>query len=328
MSIDWTAYNARLNIEGTTNRERNINRFKDNVNRKIQNSPSYKSVKIDDIDRNLVINSGTKPYYKSITSIPNEVFYSGQIVDYANSKYLIKEADSDTELYVDGIMQECDYLLKWQDESGNIIERWCITESNENEGVDENKVMKLGNGQLKVILPYDSETIKIRRDKRFYIDNNITDPIPYAVTNPSTTSNVRNGHGYLTFVVSEDRTNTETDRPDLMLCDYITPTTPPTPPDETIVLFAHISYSGSPTIRIGGYGKTFNATLTDTSGTETTMTAIWTIEPNNYVTYTQNGNSLLVTCDNEDLDGEIVTLSVMDEYSGYSTSIEVTLSVF
>lgn len=55
---------------------------------------------------------------------------------------------------------------------------------------------------------------------------------------------------------------------------------------------------------------------------------IWTITPNDYVTTSQNGNSLLVKCDDEDLDGETITISVKDNYSGFTTSVEVTLSVF
>ena len=58
------------------------------------------------------------------------------------------------------------------------------------------------------------------------------------------------------------------------------------------------------------------------------MTAIWTVTPNDYVTTSQDGNSLLVKCNNEDLDGEAITISVKDNYSGFSTSIEITLSVF
>ena len=303
-------YTARINLHGTTDRERTINRAKIDLTNRLPRNGSYKSVKIDGVDSNLIIDSGTRKYDKNITSMPGKVFYSGQIVDFANSKYLIEEADSDDELYVDGTMRECTYLLKWQDASGNIIQRWCITESNGSIGVDGNKIVELGNGQMNVILPYDSETIKIRTNKRFYIDNNLENPTPYMVTNPSTTSHVHNGHGYLTFVVSEQVTLPEKDRPDLMLCDYIAPTVTPTPqPDESAISII----TGSNTLKIG-YEKSYSVTFKDTAGNVLTgVNFTWNVvsDFDSAITKTINGQSITLKVSDNQYVGKTITLQVI-----------------
>ena len=314
-------YTARINLHGTTDRERALNIAKIDLSNRLPRNPSYKLIKIDGIDSSLIIDSESNVHYKAIKSMPNKVFYAGQIVDFANSKYLITEADSDGELYVDGKMEECNYLLKWQDASGNIIERWCITESDESLGVDGNRTVPLGDGKMNIIIPYDSETIKIRKDKRFYIDNNLTDPIPYKVTNASTTSNVRNGHGYLTFVVSEGQTIPEKDRPDLMLCNYISPTVTPTPSQDESVISSFIT--GVTTLKIG-YAKTYTVAFTDASGnTLTDVSFTWNVvsDFDSAITKTISGQSITLKVSDDTYVGKTITLQVVIDGTVNSSAV-------
>lgn len=237
---------------------------------------------------------------------------TGMLVLYDNAYWMITGYPGNNKSYEKAVMKICNYLLKWQDAFGNIIERWCITESDESLGVDGNRTVPLGDGKMNIIIPYDSETIKIRKDKRFYIDNNLADPIPYKVTNASTTSNVRNGHGYLTFVVSEGQTIPEKDRPDLMLCDYISPTVTPTPaPDERLI---SSTITGITTLKIG-YAKTYTVAFTDASGNALTD-----------VNFTWNVVSDFDSAITKTISGQSITLKVSDDtYVGKTIALQVVI---
>ena len=44
MEIDWELYNKRLNINGSTKRERDLNKLQDDITRKSIDSLSYKTI--------------------------------------------------------------------------------------------------------------------------------------------------------------------------------------------------------------------------------------------------------------------------------------------
>src|SRR5574344_513413 len=334
MSINWDIYNKRLNTNGSTERDRQLERLKTNIEHHAPHSLSYKSILLNGEPCNLIINTGTQPYYKEFETLPGQSINIGDYVDFANKKWLVTTADADDEVYIDGRLEECNWLLKWQNETGEIIERWAVimSASKYNDGTSGNNVIVLGSDQLSIKIPVDEESLKLKKSmsKKFFIDNDSTNPTAYELTGTGNVPDTYGGHGVTSWIVKECAYSPTADDLKYGVCNYITPTTPsqPTNPDETVDLFAHITYAGSDNIRIGGNGKTFTASLTDANGTEDTMTAIWTITPNNYVTTSQDGNSILVKCEDEDLDGETITISVTDEHSGFYTSVEITLSVF
>ena len=65
-------YTARINLHGTTQRERMVNRTKANLQNKVVDSLSYKTIKLNGIETQLVINEGTQPYYKEFESMPGQ----------------------------------------------------------------------------------------------------------------------------------------------------------------------------------------------------------------------------------------------------------------
>lgn len=277
MAIDIEHYLKIQNMYNCTDvRDSQKYEAKLNLNNDFNNTLDAYSVLIGGIEQDLTIIKTQDLSIKKIKSRPDEYFYSGQIVEWANAFWLIEEFDSNTDLLTYGKMHECNYLLKWQNSSGEIIERYCIESRISTVGIDENKVIQLGSSQSKILLPYDSETIKLRVGKRLYIDNNVENPTPYVITLSNTTSYVKNGHGYLEFMVKETQTNKDTDRPDLMLCDYISST--PTPdPEPTTKPYAATITCTKKEIASGSY-RTFKAVFKDALGNiVNTLTAKWTI---------------------------------------------------
>ena len=57
-------YTARINLHGTTQRERMVNRTRLNLQNKVVDSLSYKTIKLNGVETQLIINEGTQPYYK------------------------------------------------------------------------------------------------------------------------------------------------------------------------------------------------------------------------------------------------------------------------
>lgn len=289
-------YKSRLHQRGNTTRERELYYEKRYLKERAIESLSCKDVLINGVAQKLVIDDGTLPYYKDIKSLPDEYFEAGNYVQLDTSMWLIVSCDWDKEVYTYGKMQQCNYYLKWQNASGDVIERWSVvlSASKYNNGEKYNNVIVVGSNQLMVYLPIDSETLKLKADKRLFVDFNTDSPKCYDVTRVDTVTMsfdgvaepVYDGKGCILLVLTETEANPDTDRIDLMLCDYFTPNQPTSP----IV----IKYSGEPQIRIGGR-KTFSVD-SETAMTFSLIVAdVWSDK----ITMTQTGNQCVVRCAND-----------------------------
>jgi len=262
----------------------------------LYNSDMSNEKEIQCVIQDKLSNSQTKSDQRSILSSIGTCL-SNSYVKYNDLFWLMISIPDNNKIYEKVIIQSCDWKLMWQNASGNIIERWSITSRQTSVGIDENKVIQIGAKQLKICIPYDSETIKLRVGKRFYIDNNIEEPTPYEITVTNTTEYVKNGRGYIELVVKETATIPGADRPDLMLCNYISPTVPPDPEPTTKPYIASISYT-QPEVSAGSkFGRKFTALFKDTNGNVvTTLSPKWTITSNfmDKLTVTKSSNYIQI----------------------------------
>lgn len=257
----FDAYVARVNQRGDTERERTLYYQKRYLKNLAINSLSCKSCLVNGVSQSLVIDDGTLPYYKDVKSLPDEYFNAGDLVEWADSMWLIVSCDWDKEVYTYGKMQQCNYLLKWQNANADVVERWSVisSASKYNNGQLYNNIIVVNSNQLMVYLPIDSETLKLKSNKRLMVDFNTETPKCYDVTRVDTVTMGYDGmaeprydgKGCILLILTETEINPDTDRIDLMLCDYIAPNVNPS-------VSLEISYSGKPEIRIGGK-KTFAA---------------------------------------------------------------------
>ena len=295
----FSQYKSRVQQRGETTRERELYYEKRYLKENAVNSLSCKACKVNGVDQSLIIDDGTLPYYKEVKSLPDEYFNAGDLVEWAGAMWLIVSCDWDKEVYTYGKAQQCNYVLKWQNEDATVIERWSVvlSASKYNNGEKYNNIIVVGSNQLMVYLPIDSETLKLRSDKRLMVDFNTTNPKCYDVTRVDTVTMgydgvaepAYDGKGCILLVLTETEFNPDVDRVDLMLCDYINPNDVPQP--TTPIL---ITYSGVPSIRIGGR-KTFTA-VTETSVVfDLVYSALW----EGKLTMTQTGNKCVVKCAND-----------------------------
>ena len=189
-------YEARVLLKGMTERDRRIARIKDDMIGKIIHNPSYKPNAVitdsygDERHTGLVITNSTQEYYKEFEALPNTEIYAGDYVQWGRGVWLVQSCSTDDETYKRGYLWECNWLMKWENDDGDIIERWCFASSASkyNEGVEEDKVFILGSDQCKVYMPVDEEVLAVTKKKEmlFIIDNAIAgQPRIYEAHNPS-----------------------------------------------------------------------------------------------------------------------------------------------
>ncbi len=263
-------YKARLNLHGTTQRDRNIERLRNDILRNAPCNPSYKNVKINGNDTYIIINTSTSTHTKEFESLPGENIVAGDYVEWSNRTWLVYEADADDEIYVDGKMYECNYVQRWLDEENKLIERpsYVMNASAYNNGEKGNNTITLATNQYMVYMPLDSETLRLRNGKRMFMDHELTSPSAYELTRPDNVS-MRFGTKGVTYYIytqterlNDDKLITLDSGEQVWIADYHSPTSKQVDL-ETAVLS---TITGDNKIRVGRGQKTYNAAFTDTDG--------------------------------------------------------------
>ena len=280
-------YSARMNLRGSTQRERELNMLKSDIVRKAPSSLSYKDVKLNGEPTQLMINTSTKPYYKEFQSLPDQTVLAGDYVEWANSVWLVLNADCDDEVYTDGNLRQCQHKIFWQKDDGTIVSRYAYTEnaSAYNNGEKGNNTITLQSNQFMVYLPYDDETAELDNGKRVHVSRSNGKCRPYELTRPDDITYGFGEKGILNIIFTQTQYNPDEDKlvtledgTQTWICNYI-PTTTPTPPqpstpDETTDLFK-ISHRGNASIIVGGNYKKFY--LTDNNGEVINSPVSWSM---------------------------------------------------
>lgn len=229
MGSPFDDYLTRMELHGTTKREAVKTRAADYLTRRLPGSLSYKEVEIEGRIVPLTVLSTEDSDIKKVLSMPGEILPHGELVYWADNYWLITEVDPDDELYSKGKMQQCNFLLKWKKENGDIVERWSIVEDGTKYLIGETSqaMMTVGNARIAVTVGRDDETVNINRGMRFIIDDpDTSESLAYQVTKPNKMFNVYNGKGVIRFIMNEV-SSTELDNMELRIADYYSPTGKP-----------------------------------------------------------------------------------------------------
>lgn len=312
-------YTARINLYGTTDRERSLNRLKKDILSNCNRSISYKPVKLNGSESQLIINSSTKPYYKNFTSLPRQTILAGDYIEWSNSTWLVYEADCDDEIYIDGKLYQCNYVQRWQDESGKIVERPSFVTRQSGDGESESKTIILGANEYFVYMPFDADTIKLRNGKRLFMDYYSKDPYSYKLSLPDNVSMKFGTKGVVCYLFQQTERSPDKDREielisgeKIWIADYISPATPPDPEPTTKPYVASIS-SAKPEIAVGKSGRSFNSVFKDADGNvNSTIVPKWTIVSNflNEMTVTETGSYIKIVVNNSKLIDKTFTLKL------------------
>lgn len=237
----WDSYANRIEIHGKTRRDAALAREFRLLNDKLKDSLSYHDVVIDGVERNVAIINSDNLNEKTMLSLPGEDFMCGGTVDWANNHWLISEKDANNEVYTRVKLLQCNYLLKWVDDSNVIHEQWCVIEDGTKyltgEYEDRNFVVTRGDSRIAMHIGKNADTVKFVRDCRFLIDDpESNEKLAYLLTKPLKVGKHFNGEGIYSFVLQEV-VSTDDDNMELGIADYYThfpkETTTPSKPDSS-----------------------------------------------------------------------------------------------
>lgn len=225
MSV-WSTYEARF-AHGNQDMDPKWNSAQDHIRsrmrRKIVASLSYKRVKCEGHNMEMAIVDISNDFStKKIFSMPGETLPHGSIVEWEDSFWLITELNAAKDLCTEGKMRRCNYYLKWINDKGDIIGRWCVVEDGTKYliGEREEDTMSIGDARMAVTIGKDMETSQISRGRRFLIDDmDSKDVLAFEVTKPNKMFNVFNGKGVFRFIMGETNL-TDNDNPTLRIADY------------------------------------------------------------------------------------------------------------
>lgn len=296
-------YIQMLKTNGSTDKERHVNKAIHDMNLLAPSNPSYKDVLIDSIPRKVNIISSTVTNQKIFHTVPGEDFTIGSIMEWSNSHWLITERDADDEITVRGKIQICQKEIKWQDDlTGDIVARWATVEKPYYSNLKENNYIAYSTREFRIQMPFDEYSSRLNIDKRLMLEIVNNEPKTYRITSVDQMTgriDYNNAQiGFLSFNVEQDLYNPETDNEELMICDYFIPKKQDD--GENLV----ITFNGSNQINSGGLGKTFYAELGefDTSETQWELILEQGVNSVNFENglKTETGSKCKVICENND----------------------------
>ena len=123
----WDLYDRFHDTVGQTKQQMYRLHTARNTGRVLRDSPSCRTVLINDVKQDVVIvrKNKTEMDQKIIMSLPGEHLKHGGLVTFARNKWLITQVDADNQFYDRGIMQQCNHILRWIAKDGQLKEKWC-----------------------------------------------------------------------------------------------------------------------------------------------------------------------------------------------------------
>lgn len=215
-------YRKRVTQEGRNERERLIKRNKALITRKAKVSPAYHKVNCNNEEIELLLKKTQHEDKKHFALLPGYHVNRGDIINWQKSFWMITSLDFGNDLYENGEIRRCNYLLKWQDAQRNIIEKHCIIEFPYISHMYENKVIAINETKCNITLPYDQDSIKITMGHRFFITNDRSTPSVYRVDHVNDIENVFDSHGTISLIMRQTPLNAIEDNIELGICNYKT----------------------------------------------------------------------------------------------------------
>ena len=265
------------------------------------------------------------------TLIDNPIVVGDMLYDSNDDEYLLcTESFNVDGVHWKGKFSLCNWILKWQNKYGDILEYPCvdINSTQYNSGEQASAKMTIGSSQHMATLPYDENTIAIKSPQRFFLDRDTETPTSFIVTQNDNTSMFFGKKGLIKITMLECERNNDTDRPDLGICDYFEKDELKTNnADKKKVIKSVISYKTT-TIKSGGSKQKFVGTFVDENGEEIDgISTNWEIicDFADSLIVDEEGNSLTIGVDDDSLIDEEFKLTLSDESGNYKSSIIIQI---
>lgn len=339
--LDIEYYMKLQNAYSTKNkREKELVKVNRNANKHFDDTFDTQDVLVNEIPMQIMIIKDTdgNTYKKKIKSRHKDIIKLGDYVKWNNQIWMITLLDSDDKAWNRGYMYLCEILLRWQDDNGNIIERWGYSEDYTKYSMGEsgNSTITVGDYQYGITLPVDEYTKKLNRENRFVVDfEGNYPPDTYRLTGKKGfISDYRyfDKGGVFTITLSYEQFNKVTDKlvklennTEVWICDYKTPSTSTLPPSEPDNPTTSVIITGGDTLRYGR-SKTWTVTFTDSTGAEITpLNFTWNVKSDFKITQNITDNKIQLKCiDDTAIDCTFI-LQVLDNESNILSETTITI---
>lgn len=238
---------------------------------------------------------------------------AGMYILFEDRYWLITGYPGNNKIYEKATMILCQYKLRWQDDSGKVIERWAnfTSASKYDTGHSGNQTIMLTSNNFTIWIPEDDDSATLDT-RRVFIDRDEVHPTKvFEITRSDDVLYLfgEEHGGILSFIADKDELNPEVDRPDLGLCDYKEPSPLPPEPDETTDLSAVISGKSN---LINGFSRTYSVEFKDSNGDiKQDVDFTWNVESDFDVQQTISGNQIELSVDDKSLIGSSFILQVL-----------------
>lgn len=241
---------------------------------------------------------------------------SGMYARFEDCYWLITGYPSYNKVYEKVVMQLCQHKLCWQNDSGQIIERWCNVTSASKYDVGEsgNNAIILGSNNYTILVPDDDESYYLD-GKRVFIDRNTINPTKtFKLTrSDDVLYNYGITHGGIFgFIADKSELNYETDRQDLGICDYKDTTVSPTKPIINTQMLKATMY-GRNNITIG-YARKYSVKFKNEINDEVdVLDFVWNIDCDfsDKIEMVNEGSSLKVVVSDKECIGKTFKVQVI-----------------
>lgn len=243
--------------------------------------------------------------------VPIGTLHAGDYIYFENEYWIVDGRPGNNKSYEKATLKVCQYKLRWQKDDGTIIERWANLTSASKYDVGEsgNSVILLSSNNYTILIPHDEDGHTIE-GKRVFIDTSNNPKKVFKITRNDDPLFLYGSHGgVLSIIADKTELNTNTDRPDLRLCDYIeepsTSTSPqPSESDKTTDLTATIS--GNKELKVG-FSRTYTVAFADKETGESVdsneVKFIWNIDAAFDVVQSAYDNKIEISVSDESLVG-------------------------
>lgn len=335
-------FNKKMNLQGGSLRNEKIRNSQNLLQETFADDASFRlgiyfwKLGIDSYDNEKTVSirfyseryssaNGNTIKFQTLIDTPivvGDILYDSKFERY----YLCTESFNIDNIHWQGKLVLCNWILKWQNKNGDILEYPCydINSTQYNSGEMSNKQFTVGSSQHMITLPCDENTVILSSPQRFFLDKNKVNPTSFIVTQNDTTSYNIGKKGIVKVTLYECEKNNEKDRIDLGICDYIDKNSLSTDnSDDVLVNKSVINYTTN-VIKSGGDKQIFIGKFYDSNGNEVkNISAKWNIicDFKNNLEVNQSDNQIQIGIDDDNYVDEEFKLILSDDKGDYSSSL-------
>ena len=238
---------------------------------------------------------------------------AGMYIFFENRYWIITGYPGNNGIYEKAALMLCQYKLRWQNDFGDIIERYVnITSASKYDvGRSGNDIIMLASNNFTILTPEDDGSATLD-GRRVFIDRDTKSPTKvFEITRSDDVLYLygEDHGGMLSFIADRVEFNPKVDRPDLGICDYKPPRPLPPEPDETLDLSAIID--GNNKLK-NGFDRDYSVTFVDSNKNKIQdVDFSWNVISDFEVAQKIDGNIITLLVDDENCIGSSFLLQVI-----------------